>query len=400
MHHVPESMKRICVRAQRNFQGWWRKCNSDQILGQLAEPMQALAKQMMQTIDPGQRSSLRVLSLADGSMWSDCTVPTSVLLAHSFATLGIHELPFGVKRVVIFGADSGNTRSKPQGKLPSLPKWIELNSLELNNQEDITSQLAAQFETPPKFDAVVMRQGLCFCEDLSWESLPPETLEFIGLPSAIAGCNCCGGFVLQPSLFNGRPFYRRGEFLLFWRPNENYCCSCCPAGDWVVVGDHGSGDVYAYVRNDVGNPSVAREPWYVWDQKTCEYKVHYAVSCKLTAKPPWSRPANLRQCCAGIPLNAGKLLAFMQNVAMVLDETAPRAFALLHGGMYAGTRPEVKELHAELEEAVDSFNSGRWNVTEFTKNNIVATTLKKEKGEKVHYWEVFDGLLLSRKFQS
>mmetsp|Transcript_14036 Transcript_14036/g.25277 ORF Transcript_14036/g.25277 Transcript_14036/m.25277 type:complete len:433 (+) Transcript_14036:46-1344(+) len=393
--HLPESMKRICVRAQRSFPGWWRTCHSNQLLGGLAEPIQAMAKQIIETVNPGQSSALRVLSLADGSMLNNCKVPTSVLLAHSFASLGISALPLGVKRVVIFGADSGNCRNKPQSKLPYLPKWIELRSLEVNNQEDLVSQFTTQCRMPPKFDAVVMRQGLCFCEDLSWEVIPPKEVQIVGL-QAIAGCQCCGTFILEPHLLNGRPCYKRGKFLLFWRPSEG-CCSmgCCSGGDWAVVGDHGVGDALAFVRDDVGNPSLAREPWHVWDAKKWEFKVHYAVSCILMRKAPWSRPPSARRCCAGIPLHAKDMLSFMNNIAMMLDEDTPRAFALLHGGLYAGTQPEVNELHAELEEAVRLFNS------EHTSNGgILATTLKKSEAEKVHYWERFDGLLLSRKLQS
>merc|ERR1719265_2632993 len=117
--------------------------------------------------------------------------------------------------------------------------------------------------------------------------------------------------------------------------------------------------------------------------------------------PPWSRPPNLRRCCAGIPLHSAGILSFMNNVVGVLDETTPRAFALLHGGFYAGTQPEVNELHAELEKAVQLFNSRALDVAEHTDNGcILASALKKSKAEKVPYWELIDGLLLSRKLQS
>lgn len=395
----PKFIKDVCVRAHRNFHGWWRKCSSVCLLGDMIEPMQAMAKLAMEAVDPGQSSSLRVLSLADGSMRAPSKVPSSVLLAHAFASLGISALPLGVRRVVIFGADAGNCKAKPQGKLPSLPDWIELNSLEVNNQENLASQIASQCAGPVKFDAVVMREGLCFCQDLSWESKPPGEVRLVGLPAHVAGRNCCGRFTLLPVLLNDRPAYSKGKLVLSWRPSEaSSCCGC--GGVWAVAYLDRLDDILAYTEDNVGNPALAHEPWCIWDRKKQDHKVHDAIACKLIGKPPWCRPPSLCQCCAGISLHAEELLSFMNNVAMVLDEATPGAFALLHGGVYAGTQPEVKELHDELEEAVLLFNTKALDPAEHTSDgSILATTLRKPKAEKAHYGEFLDGLLLSRKLQ-
>lgn len=385
-------MKDVCVRGRRDFPRWWRKHDSDCILGHMIEPMQTLARLIMSAVDAGQKAALQVLSLADGSMTAHSDVPTSVMLAHAFANLGSTALPLGVERVVIFGADASNCKDQPQGKLPSLPEWIEVKSLQVQNSEDLSLQVLEQCGNPTSFDAVVMREGLCFCQDLSRETAPPREVQFVGLGAGIAACKCCGTFILEPSWLNGRPAYRKGEFVLHWRPSE---CA------WAVVNQHGSGDVLAYVEGDVGNPCVAHEPWFAWDRQTQSYKVHYAASCKVRGTPPWSRPPNLCHCCAGIALQSGELLSFMENVAQVLDKATPRAFALLHGGLYAGTEPEVEVLHGELEGAVRLFNSRPMHSEEQkSSGHIFASALKRSKAERIHYGEFLDGLLLSRSLKA
>lgn len=390
VHPISESLTKACVRGQREFYGWWQKHTSEEILGDAAEGMYEMAKKVMESIR-GDSTTLRVLSLADGSMRSCCMVPTSVLLAHAFASLGIYALHPGVHRVVIFGADAGNYKDKPQGKLPSLPKWIELKSVVLDNQKDLALQLSNQCEMPtPKFNAVVMRQGLCFCEDLSWDALPPNQVHLVGMPAGVIGCNCGGLFVLE-DYYNGRPAYRRGELLLQWRLIEDDFWA------WALVGNYGYGDILAYVACDVGNPALAREAWLVWDRIKHAYVVKFKVACELRSIPPWKREPKSCQCCAGISLHSNDIRSFMKNVAAVLDEAAPRAFALLHSGWYNGTRPEVQEFHSELEEAVQHFNSEVSDAAEpSTYGHILATILKKPNEKYFFYWQFHDGLLLAR----
>jgi hypothetical protein len=78
----------------------------------------------------------------------------------------------------------------------------------------------------------------------------------------------------------------------------------------------------------------------------------------------------------------------MERVAAVLDEKQSKAFALLHGGFYRGTRDEVEEFQVEMETAVERFNS--------TNSSINASVLSRQDVDEktTPHWECIDGLLL------
>lgn len=72
-------------------------------------------------------------------------------------------------------------------------------------------------------------------------------------------------------------------------------------------------------------------------------------------------------------MHASDMHRFMGRVAAMLDEHQPKAFALLQGGHYQGTRDEVEEFESELERAVARFNA--------TSSRIHATILRKQHKE-------------------
>jgi len=78
----------------------------------------------------------------------------------------------------------------------------------------------------------------------------------------------------------------------------------------------------------------------------------------------------------------------MGRVAAVLNEEQPKAFALLHGGFYRGTREEVQGFQVELETAAEHFNSAS--------SSVEAIVLRRQgMGEETTpYWNLIDGLLL------
>merc|ERR1712137_1417053 len=131
--------------------------------------MRAMATHLLNVAD-SHAGALRVLSLADGSIQERWRVPTSVMLAHAFSSV----VPSDSKkrRVFIVGADVKNPISaweEEQWQPPQLPSWLELRAVALDNQSDFQLQLfgKGQCDVKLRFDAVVMRQGLCFCDDPS-----------------------------------------------------------------------------------------------------------------------------------------------------------------------------------------------------------------------------------------
>jgi len=102
------------IRGQQAIDGWWRKSSAGKVLGHMKECMQSFAQHCLQTVRAHPTPTLKVLSLSDGNVNdSDNTVPTSVLLAHAFASLDIESLPLGLECVKIFGADVGNPQFQP-----------------------------------------------------------------------------------------------------------------------------------------------------------------------------------------------------------------------------------------------------------------------------------------------
>jgi len=377
----------ICMtRGEHDVYGWWRKSSSKKVLGYLKDCMQSLAQQCLLAVQAQKTTTLRVLSLSDGSMNNSTLVPTSVLLSHAFASLGIDALPPGLERVKILGADMNNPWfqcDQSQTQSSSLPPWVELKHVHLDNEKNFKPQLynSGQIQQLPKFDVILMRQGLCYCKDHSFECLPPEKLELAGIQGEDSSDGPSGTYVLEPVLRNGRPSYRRGKFVLHWRP---------PCYDWIVVEDTPPHFVWANVVNDRGSPALAQTPWYVWDGK--DYAINERVSCEVTGPKPWKRPPHACKCCGGISLHAAAMQSFMGRVAAVLDENQPKAFALLQGGHYQGTRHEVEEFELELERAAERFNS--------TNSRIIATILRKQKKEDGTTFGscCINGLMLSPNF--
>lgn len=318
------------LRGQQDVYGWWRNCSNDEILGWLKDCMQSLAQRCLMAVQESQAITLRVLSLSDGNCADSTWVPTSVLLAHAFASLGTDAFPPSLACVKIVGADVGNVpwHSNSHYSWHWLPPWIELQHLNLDNNKDLASQFSDQQLS--KFDVVLMRQGLCYCHDPSFDCQPPRKLHVAGLQGNGA-CNgpSSGTYFLEPDFRNGRPSYRRGRFLLHWRPEGP--SAECGSGDWIVVGDDDERFIWANVVHDRGSPALAQNPWWVWDGS--QYLADEDVSCEVAGPVPWKRPPHACECCGGISLSAGAVQSFVGRVAALLDERRPRAFALLQGGL-------------------------------------------------------------------
>jgi len=239
-----------------------------------------------------------------------------------------------------------------------------------------------------KFDVILMRQGLCYCDrSCHVKCPPPKKLDLAGIERGFS-YGPSGTYVKEPISYNGRPSYRKGSFRLYWRP-ESPSCSCC--GSWNVADDNEQRFVCAFVKTDRVSPALAQTPWYVWDGQ--DYVIDEGISCEVIGPTPWKRPLHECQCCGGIPLHAGAMQCFMRRVAAALDEHQPKAFALLQAGTYEGTREEVEEFQSELEKAAERFNS--------TNSRIRATILRrqeKEDGTTVGHCCI-NGLLLSRSLE-
>lgn len=312
------------------------------------------------------------------------------MLAHAFASLGKRVPPAGLKSVHIFGADVGNPRthwSEPQLRLPKVPSWVQLSMLQLDNNNNFISQLydGCQCKAEHKFDAVVMRQGLCFCEDVSWYAHPPHELNLL---CKMGSSMISGIYKLERELYyERRPAYRHGSFLLFWRPW---------AADWAIVSRNGFGEVFAFVEANVGSPALARDKWQVWDG--CRFQADPGTYFDVVGTPAWKQAPSACKCCGGISLCAAAIGSFMDRVVSVLNEAQPKAFALLHGGLCAGTAQEVSEIHAELGKAVHAFNARASKSHLQGKCAFLATLLEKQRQgvETVPFWERLDGILLMR----
>jgi len=345
--------------------------------------MEALARQCLQAVRDIPSCSLQILSLSDGSVDEELnTVPTSVLLAHCFASLGWEAFPPGLHRVKIIGADAGNPPAHIQLQTRyHWPAWLEVHHVRLNNTANFKPQLLKCGQCPPdaKFDVVLMRQGLCYCHDNSYHSRPPQQLEVVGVKGKDASYAPSGMYTLERRFCNGRPSYRKGKFLLHWRPSRD---------DWILVEDNASRFIWANAVKDCGNPALAHCAWWSWDGH--EYVIDRDVSCELTDQhPPWRRPPCDCRCCGGISLNAEALHGFVRRVAAVLDEEQPKAFALLHSGYNSGCQDEVQELQSEFEKAADMFNYDNLNP------RLMASVIERPDGEwPTPYWKRVDGLLL------
>jgi len=328
------------------------------------------------------RGHLRLLSAADGC--SDDTqpdmqakrVPSSVMLAHALAlTNGVWQDQ--QTRVHIYGGDVRNYVSPwwEQQRLPwNLPPWIEHRFVALDNTQDFVQQLfsTSQCKADMLFDVVLVRQGLCFCDDPSKISpwWPSEVLVSAAQPSSV-----CGTYILETHLFEGRPAYRMGHCVLQW---------CTARVEWAV--QDVAGGTWAFARGDVGHPVLARGPWAVWN--STDHVNDASFACNLaqpSSPPPWQRPPNGRICCCGITGDSLSLLGILRRVASVLDTRNKDSFGLLHGAWTNGTRTEVDQLHQQIEEAVRLYNE-QW------RGPHVAAVLWRTAAKE--YWLQCDGVVL------
>lgn len=371
--------------------GWWEQSNSVEVLGKAKECFQELARHCLlqhattcrNTIGP-RATTLQVLSLSDGSINEPENVPSSVLLAHAFATLELETWPAGLERVKIFGADVANplVRRCDQQTHSWMPPWLELQHVCLDNQKNFKPQLrkCGLSEHSLTFDVVFMRQGLCYCQDRSFHHRPPEALTMSGIEEENISSGPSGTYFLERFFRHGRPSYRKGGFLLHWRPQQK---------DWVLE-DSRTGYVWANVCKDCGSPALALEAWFKWNGK--DFVTDGDVSCTVTGTCPWRCPASDCKCCAGISMCAATMHIFMTNVANVLNKDNPQAFAYLLGGLYTGTSDEVEGFYLEVEKATDHFN--------LMNSDMCAHVLRRQEDEDTEddparYWNQIHGLLLS-----
>lgn len=367
---------------------WWCMSDSVRVLGHLKECMQSFAQHCLLSVQAPYNTTLQVLSLSDGYMNDWEVVPTSVLLAHAFASLDIYSLPAGLERITIYGADVDNPPLLWNQTQSWMPPWLELHHIRLDNKQHLIPQLFkfGLYQQSAKFDVVLMRNGLCYCWDHSFKVSPPEKVKMIGIKGEDGSDEPSGTYILEPDFCDGRPCYRKGELVLRWRAQDH---------DWAIVEDE-TGYVWANVCKDTGSPALAQAPWCVWDGE--DWTCNECVSCDVEGSCPWRRPPDACKCCAGISLDAAAMQGFIKRVATVLNEHNPRAFALLHGGFYKGLASEVEEFHLELERAVEQFNS--------SKSCMCASVLRRQEPEckdtgccaqcpTTNYWNEVDGLLLS-----
>eukprot|EP00756_Hemistasia_phaeocysticola_P040476 Hpha_TRINITY_DN16866_c0_g1::TRINITY_DN16866_c0_g1_i1::g.150378::m.150378 len=381
---TPVRLCSVCNRGERELQSWRQQRNSVEILGTFAQMMGAVIRTLWGAAGP-QRQDLKILSLSDGV--SDDTqpdtqakyVPTSVLLCHSFMTEH-GNWNEGGRRVRIYGGDMRNGLTRwwqRQGFPWPTPQWLEHRFLSLDNGRDFRGQLYTeqQCESNTTFDVVLMRHGLCFCDDPSKlsQSWPAEVEVRSEHSTTLHGV-----YTLHNQLVEARPAYRKGQYLLQWCPQQL---------EWAVL-DENNG-VWAYAKADVGHPVLARGPWTVWNGSAHVTDAAFGVDLAPHHPPPaWARPPNMRVCCSGMRGDAESLHALYERAASVLDPTQPNAFALLHGAWTNGTRTEVGALHREVEEAARFFNCA--GPRRF--DGLSATALWRSAAKE--YWLQCDGVII------
>jgi len=380
---TPYALGSVCGRGERELPNWRGARNSAELLGTYGQMMGDTARYIFDVVASyrGTQSSLRLLSAADGC--SDDTqpdmqarrVPTSIMLAHAFCMGGgvwqdEHTL------VRVYGGDVRNVVSpwwQPQ-RLPwHMPPWLEHRFVALDNTRDFITQLFANSQCEPDqyFDVVMVRQGLCFCDDPSKTSTTwPLEVQVTRAQDSVV----CGIYRLEPYLFEGRPQYRKGHCVLQW---------CTARGEWAV--QDVAGGTWAYARGDVGHPVLARGPWAVWDG--VNHVSDASFSCELAqhGEPPWKRPPQQRLCCCGVTGDCISVLHLLERVASVLDARQPHSFGLLHGAWTNGTKLEVEQLHQQIEEASRLFNLQR-------RGPHVAAVLWRTAAKQ--YWLQCDGIML------
>lgn len=379
---TPYVLGPVCGRGERELKRWRSASGSAELLGTYAGVMADTSRYIWDVVaEQATVGSLRILSAADGC--ADDTlpdtqanfVPTSVMLAHSMAT-SQGNWQHQQTRIHLYGGDLRNAVSpwwQPQQHPWPLPPYIDHRFVALDNTVDFAPQLFSnsQCEVDTQFDVVLIRQGLCFCDDPSKTSpsWPPEVIVSRSQESVVSGM-----YFLEPQLWEGRPAYRKGEIVLQW----------CPARlEWAIL--DASGGAWAYSRGDVGHPSLARAPWTVWDGTQHVSDASFTCDLAQQGAPPWHRPPGQRLCCCGVAGDSMGVLGLLHRVAAILDQRQPNSFALLHGAFTSGTKIEVDQLHDQIKEAT-------WLYNEQRRHAYVATVLWRTAATQ--YWLQCDGIIL------
>lgn len=378
---TPYALGSVCGRGERELPGW-RSCkDSNEILGTCSEIITSTARYIFDVVksrDLNRKSPLKILSAADGC--ADDTiqeaqaryVPTSVMLAHAFAASTGGWSDYRTK-IRVYGGDVRNAIMpfwQPQALPWQLPMFLEHRFIALDNTKDFAPQLYnGQCEAGQLFDVVLLRQGLCFCDDpskmasswpievtLSCKScmscravLPPESLPQQD-PATVRRTAICGVYRLEPFLCENRPAYRLGRCVLRWCPDRL---------EWAVL-DDADGGAWAFARGDLGHPILSRGPWTVWDGQNHISDASFACNLVQEASsPPWHLMPAQRMVCAGVTGDSESVIRLICRVAAILDTSKPDSFGLLHGAWTNGTQVEVEQLHRQLTEAVQMYNDRR-----------------------------------------
>jgi len=353
---TPYALGMVCARGERELPNWRTCQGSEELLGAYSSMMADTSLYIFNVLAHQRKvfGRVRLLSAADGC--SDDTqpdlqakrVPTSVMLAHALASSN-GPWQDQQSQVQIYGGDVRNGVCEwwNQQRLPwPMPGWLDHRFVALDNTQDFVRQLygTSQCQAGMLFDVVLVRQGLCFCDDPSKFSTSWPTEVHI---SSTQHNPACGAYFLDPQLIEGRPAYRKDQCLLQWSPSRV---------EWAVMDT--AGGTWAFARGDVGHPTLARGPWAVWNGQEHANDVNFV--CNLAQPdqaPPWQRPPNGRMCCCGIPGDTASLVGMLQRVASILETRHKDSFGLLHGAWTNGTKTEVEALHQQLEAAVSSYNS-------------------------------------------
>ena len=409
---TPYALGSVCGRGERELPAW-RSCkDSNEILGTCSEILTSTARYIFDVVksrDVNRQGMLKILSAADGC--ADDTiqeaqaryVPTSVMLAHAFAASTGGWSDYRTK-IRVYGGDVRNAIMpywQPQALPWQLPIFLEHRFIALDNTKDFAPQLYnGQCEAGQLFDVVLLRQGLCFCDDpskvasswplevrLSCKScincravLPPESLPQQD-PATVRRTAICGVYRLEPFLCENRAAYRLGRCVLRWCPERL---------EWAVL-DDADGGAWAYARGDLGHPILSRGPWTVWDGQNHISDASFA--CNLVheaASPPWHLLPQQRMVCAGVTGDSESVIRLLSRVAAILDASKPDSFGLLHGAWTNGTQVEVEQLHRQLTEAVQMYNDRRAAAGGFPAH--AACVLWRTAATQ--YWLQCDGIML------
>lgn len=173
---MPPMMKAILgFRGERRLRHWRLAKDSQELLGDFSNFAEQAVSFIMSALG-SHADDIRVLSLADGcgsEAHATNYVPTSLQLLHEFARQAPAEM-----FVSVLGGDIWNSQARrlQRQQLPwLLPGSVDHRFVNLDNLSDFAPQIKNQWFDDPLFDAVVMRQGLCFCDEEDELNCPPTS---------------------------------------------------------------------------------------------------------------------------------------------------------------------------------------------------------------------------------